>query len=115
ISRTGAGPRSRGLERVDLCPGGGLVRVPERVDLRVVGPFHRQRLFREDRVHRALRLAGATVDALVRGDEELPVRAFLVMDAIDRADRDAGDVEDIDAGLGDHIGHWVRLSWTRWN
>ena len=73
--------------------------------VRVVGPLGRQRLLGEDRVHRALRLAGAAVDAFVRVDEQLAIGAFLEMDAVDRADRDARHVEHVDARLGDHVGH----------
>ena len=66
----GAGAASSGrLEPVDRGAGGGLVRVPGGVDGRVVRPFGRQRLLGEDRVDRALRLAGAAVDALVRIDD----------------------------------------------
>ena len=71
----------------------------------VVGPFGRQRLLGEDRVDRAFRLAGAAVDALVRIDEQLAIRALVEMDAIDRTDGDARHVEHVDARLGDHIGH----------
>src|SRR3954452_3378389 len=103
---------ARGLQRVDLGSRGGLVGVPDGVDLHVARPLDRQRLLGEDRVDRALPLARAAVDALIRVDEELPVRAFLVMDAVDRTDRDARDVEHVDARLGDHIGHLVRISST---
>src|SRR6478609_3669986 len=99
------GSESARLELVDGCAGSGLVGEPGRVDRGVVGPFGWQRLLGEDRVDRALRLAGAAVDALVRVDEELPIGAFVEMDAIDRTDRHARDVEDVDAWLGDHIRH----------
>src|SRR5512140_1671621 len=59
-------------------------------------------LFREDRRHGALGLAGATVDALIRFDEEL-VGSFI--DAIDRTDVDARLVLDIDAGFRDDVRH----------
>ena len=71
----------------------------------VVRPLGRQRLLGEDRVDRALRLAGAAVDALVRVDEQLAIHALVVVDAVDRADGDARDVEHVDARLGDHVGH----------
>src|SRR5262249_22958442 len=106
-----AGPDHRsghGLPRfefVDRGPSRRLVRVPGRVDRREVGPFDREGLLREDRVHRAFRLAGAAVDALVRVDEELAIRAFVVVDAVDRTDGDARQVEHIDAWLGDDVGH----------
>src|SRR5262245_14355489 len=95
----------RWLQLVDARPRRGLVRVPRGVDRRVVRPFDRQRLLREDRVDRALRLARAAVDALVRIDEQLPIRALVVVDAVDRTDGDARQVEHIDAWLGDDVGH----------
>src|SRR5918996_8320 len=65
------------------------------------------RLFRrlvldEDRLHRAHRLAGPAVDTLVGVDEEL-VRPLI--DAVHRADLDAGLVLDVDARLDDHVRH----------
>ena len=96
-----------GFSRVHGGAGGGLVRVPGGVDDGVVRPLGRQRLLGEDRVHRALGLARAAVDALVRIDEQLPIGAFLVVDAIDRTDGHARDVEHVDARLGDHVGHPV--------
>src|SRR5438309_10775447 len=106
----GRAPSARRFFCVDGGPGGRLIGVPGRVDLRVLGPLGRQRLLGEDRVHRAFRLAGPAVDALVGIDEELPVGAFVVVDAVDRADRDARDVEHVDARLGDHVGHWGTFS-----
>src|SRR4029079_17941399 len=103
-------PSARRLELVDFGACCLLVRVPGGIDLRVLRPLDRQRLLGEDRVHRALGLAGAAVDAFVRVDEELPVCAFLVVDAIDRTDRDAGDVEHVDARLGDYSWQFVPLS-----
>src|SRR4029077_3935659 len=99
------GSESARLQLVDGGAGSGLVGEPDRVDRGVVGPFGWQRLLGEDRVDRAFRLAGAAVDALVRIDEELLIGAFVEMDAIDRTDRHARDVEDVDAWLGDHIRH----------
>ena len=52
-----------------------LVLEPARVELRVRGPLGRQRVLWVDRVDRALRLARAAVDALVRIDEQHAVRA----------------------------------------
>src|SRR3989442_16004641 len=65
------------------------------------------RLFRrlvlgEDRLHRAHRLAGPAVDTLVGVDEEL-VRPLI--DAVHRADLDAGPLLDVDARLDDHVRH----------
>src|SRR5512132_1293215 len=56
----------------------------------------------EDGLHRADRLAGATVHALVGVDVE---HAVALVDAVDRALLDAGLVLDVDAGLGDDVGH----------
>src|SRR5690349_16668538 len=66
-----------------------------RVQLDVIGEHARGRGLLEDRLPRALRLAGAAVDALVRMDIELVretglVIAGVAVDAIDRADRHAG-------------------------
>ena len=100
-----ARPSARGFFGVHGGSRCRAIRVPGRVDLRVLGPFDRQRFLGEDCVHRALGLARAAIDALVRVDEELPISAFLVMDAVDRTDLDTGDVEHVDARLSDHVGH----------
>src|SRR5437867_7507967 len=65
------------------------------------------RLFRrlvlgEDRLHWAHRLAGPAVDTLVGVDEKL---ARPLIDAVHRADLDAGLVLDVDARLDDHVRH----------
>ena len=65
-------------------------------------PLLGQRVLGEDRLDRALRLAGPAVDALLGVDHEHPRRD---VDAVDRADVDAGLILDVDAGLGDHVGH----------
>ena len=65
-------------------------------------PLVRQCVFREDRLDGALRLTGAAVDALLRVDHEHPRG---LVDAIDRADVDAGLVFDVDTGLGDDVRH----------
>src|SRR3954454_9428183 len=91
----------------------GRVRVDELVDdveplpVRVVDrherlPLLRQRVLGEDRLDRALRLAGAAVDALLRVDHEDPAG---LVDAVHGADVDAGLVFDVDAGLADDVGH----------
>ena len=71
----------------------------------VLRPLGRDALLGEDRVHRALGLAGAAVDALVGIDEELPVGALVVVDAVHRADGHARDVQHVDTGFGDDIRH----------
>src|SRR3954465_11061321 len=98
---------------LDVVLGG--VRVHQRVDhveALVVGrvdghegiPLLGERVLGEDRLDRALRLARAAVDALLRVDHEHPVR---LVDAIDRTDVDAGLVLDVDARLADHVRHAV--------
>ena len=72
------------------------------VDLDERLPLVGERVLREDRLDRALRLARAAVDALLRVDHEDPVG---LVDAVDRADVDAGAVFDVDAGLGDDVRH----------
>jgi hypothetical protein len=54
---------------------------------RMIGlPLVRERILREDRLHRALRLAGPAVDALLGVDHEDPLE---LVDAVDRANIDA--------------------------
>ena len=65
-------------------------------------PLVRQGVLREDRLDGALGLACAAVDALLRVDHEDPSG---LMDAVDRADIDAGAILDVDARLGDHVRH----------
>src|SRR3954451_7509793 len=101
----GGSRRSAGLERVDLFARCGAIGVPGRVDLGVLGPLGREALFGEDRVDRALGFARAAVDAFVGVDEQLAVHALIVVDAVDGTDRHARDVENVDARLGDHVGH----------
>src|SRR5262249_39100655 len=98
---TGAFPRSASLlDR--LVVDVGLVRVFLRelvhdvhslavrvVDLHEGVPLVREGVLGEDRLHRALGLAGSAVDALLRIDDEDPVR---LVDAIDRTDVDTGEV-----------------------
>src|SRR3954453_22591812 len=94
------------------------VRVDERVDdvdalaVRVVDaheglPFVRQSVLREDRFDRAFRLTGAAVDALLGVDHELSAG---LVDAVHGADVDARFVFDVDAGLGDDVGHRAAYS-----
>src|SRR5512134_325612 len=88
------------------------VRVRQRVDLLGLGervvdlhervPLVRQRVLREDRLHRALGLACPAVDALLGIDHEDPL---VLVDAVDGADVDAREVFDVDAGLGDDVRH----------
>ena len=57
---------------------------------------------REDRGYRALGLAGAAIDALVRVNEEL---LLPLINAIDGADIDARLVFDADARFNDDVRH----------
>ena len=79
--------------------GVGVVDLDERLPL--VG----QRVLGEDRLDRALRLAGAAVDALLGVDHQHPAH---LVDAVHRADVDAGLVLQVDAGLGDDVRHETR-------
>src|SRR5262245_31721650 len=78
--------------------------VPEEllVEVREVLPLVRHLVLGEDRLDRAYGLASAAVDALIGVNEELGV-AFI--DAVDRADLNAGLVLDGDAGFGDDVRH----------
>ena len=84
------------------APGRGIVLENVAVDLDVFLEVSRDVLFRKDRGNRALRLARATVDALVRVDVEL-FRSLI--DAINRTDIDAGAVFRILAGFCYYVGH----------
>src|SRR5579883_172043 len=105
-TKGGAGSRSpprvepateRGLElRLDLRAGSILVGVPERVDLDEVLLIVGDIVLGEDRGHRAGRLAGAAVDALVRIDVQHLVLVAIVVDAVDGAHLDAGLVLGVD-------------------
>src|SRR5207302_6137545 len=68
-------------------------------------PLIRERIFGENRLDRTLRFACAAVDALLRIDHQDPVR---LVNAVDGAHVDAREVFDVDAGLGDDVGHWAR-------
>ena len=70
----------------------------------VVLPLLRGVVLVEDRLDRADRLAGTAVDALVGVDVEHPLA---LVDAVDRALVDAGPVLQVDARLGDDVGHRV--------
>jgi hypothetical protein len=65
-------------------------------------PLFRHSIFGEDRRDRALRLARATVDALVGVDVVL---VFALVDTIDRADFDARCVFRTDAGFRNYVWH----------
>src|SRR5713226_1688245 len=65
-------------------------------------PVGRRLVLGEDRLHRAHRLAGAAVDALIRVDVE---HLRPLVDAVDRADLDTGLVLDADARLRDDVRH----------
>src|SRR5262249_42658846 len=103
--------RLRRLEGRGLDAVLGRIRVPQLVhevhavavrvvDLHERRPLIRKRVLREDRLDRALRLAGAAVDALLRIDDKDPVG---LVDAVHRTDVHAGAVFDVDTGLGDDV------------
>jgi len=98
-------PSGERLQLVDHPARRVLVLEPDRVDLGVGHRLGGQGIFGEDGVDRALRLARAAVDALVRIDVELAIDAAVEVDAIDRADRDARFVQHVDTRLGDHLCH----------
>src|SRR6202011_5435075 len=89
------------LHRGELGPGDVLVLEIDLVDLDEGHLGRRNVLFREDRVYRAGVNAGA---AVVRVDIDHPVLGDLV-NAIDWADLDARLVLEVDARLGDDVGH----------
>src|SRR5689334_25001574 len=78
-------------------------------DLRILAvhldPSVRARIrVRDDRLRRALRLAHAAVDALVRLDDE---HVLALVEAVDGADLDAVHVLAADARFGDDVSHPV--------
>ena len=81
-----------------------------RVDLDVLRPLRGHGALLEDRAHRAGRLAGAAVNALLRVDLEHinaveVVFALSWMNAVHRAYIHAGSIFDTDTGLRDYIRH----------
>jgi len=74
------------------------------IDLDVLLHVRGHILFRKDRGHRTLRLAGAAIDALVGVDKEL-LRPLVY--AIDRAHVDARAVLRVFAGFSNDVGHLV--------
>src|SRR5437867_12365707 len=72
------------------------------VDLDEGTPLVRQRVLREDRLDRTLRLACPAIDALLRVDHE---DAVGLVDAVHGTDIHAGQVLDVDTGLGDDVRH----------
>src|SRR5581483_9096072 len=74
------------------------------IHLDEVLPLVRHGVFGEDSAHRADRLAGAAVDALIRIDVVLGI-AVGRMDAIHRADLDARSVFHPNTWFSDHISH----------
>src|SRR5688500_17521233 len=101
-------PLSAGAKRrlalPDRSSGRRLALEDVAIQLNVLFQVRRHILLREDGRDRALGLARATVDALVRMNEQL-IRSFV--DAVHRADVDARPVLRPDARFGDHIRHGV--------
>lgn len=73
----------------------------------VVRPLFRKVVFIVDGFHRANRLAGATVDTLIRVDIEHPIA---LINAVNRALIYTGPIFNVDAGKSNYIGHDARLS-----
>jgi len=91
------------VQLVDAGPRSVLVLEPERVDLGVFLLTVRHIVLGEDGRDRADRLAGAAVDALIGVDVELAVYVFVVVDAVDGTDLDAGFVDGADTGLRNDV------------
>src|SRR6266849_9286047 len=102
FSRVPQGSPASVLRRARLDPG--VVDEELLVQRDEVLRLFRRLVLGEDRLHRAHRLAGPAVDTLVGVDEEL-VRPLI--DAVHRADLDAGLVLDVDARLDDHVRHRI--------
>src|SRR4051794_1143025 len=100
-SRPGNGARRSGRGHAEVLVVLGDERLP------LVGDL----LQGVDRLDRAGVDAEAAVDALLGVDvEHLPV-LVLAVDAVDRADVDAGRILHSDAGFGDDVGHSKPLLW----
>src|SRR2546426_3686691 len=100
FSRFPGGSPASVLRRAGLDPG--VVDEEPLVQRDEVFPLLRRLVLDEDRRHRADRLAGPAVDAFVGGDEEL---VQPLVDAVHRADLDAGLVLDVDTRRCDHVRH----------
>src|SRR5581483_465973 len=72
------------------------------VDAYELLPLLRQSVRRKDRLDGALRFACTAIDTFLRIDNQ---HSIANVDAVHRADVDARLVLDVDAGLGDHVGH----------
>src|SRR5919205_1192772 len=97
----------------DTCPHPGARLLPYKVisvDLDEVLLVWRHLILSVDGVDRALRLAGAAVDALVGIDVVLLVLVGRV-DAIDGAHGHAAGILEPNARLGDHVGHLPPPCW----
>ena len=104
LRRQGLDERRVVLGLADLRRAARRAELVEEVDVGrgVVAPLVGQVVLVEDRLDRAHRLAGTAVDALVGVDVEHPAA---LVDAVDRTFLDAGLVQEVDARLGDHVGH----------
>src|SRR5512139_1918633 len=85
---------------IDLLADDGPLPGQLRVQRGVLPPSLRKVVVHEDRVHRADRLAGAAVDAVLGVDDQ-EVRS--AVEAVDGANLDAVGIPAPDAGLGDHV------------
>ena len=98
------------LDLVDACPNyillGIISSTPASVQVSEFNPLGWHRALFEDGADRALRLARATVDALVGMDIQFAVDVIrLEVDARNWTNIDACFVFDVDTWLGDHVGH----------
>src|SRR5437870_5719112 len=98
------GVSARGLQLIDLDAGDVLVLEVDLVDVDELHLRGGHVLLRKNRVDRTGIDTGAAVDALVGVDVHHAVLVGLV-DAVHRANLDAGLVLEVDAGLRDDIGH----------
>src|SRR6478735_8951568 len=92
------------VDDAELRGAAGAAEVVEGLDVGVVvvGPLLGDVVLVVDRPDGADRLARTAVDALVGVDVE---RALALVDAVDRTLLDAGAVLEVDARLGDDVGH----------
>lgn len=94
-----------GCQGEDSGPSRSLFDKVELIELDELLGSGRQVFLGEDGIDRAGGDAGAAVDALARIDVEHPINAVVSDYAIDRADVQAGSVQDVDAGMGYDVGH----------
>src|SRR5688500_9560462 len=97
------------MDLVDARAHPVLILKPFNIDVVEFLPFVRHKRLGKDRFNQTDWHAGAAVDALTWLDVDHPVRAFVEVNAVNRARFNAGFVEDIDAGFSDDVGHYELL------